>query len=172
MVFKSIFLVLASISSVFAAQATTTRYYDGSEGACGCGNNSGPFTWQKGISSGVYTAAASQGIFDAAGATWCGGGCGLCFKLTSSGEAPCSTCGTGGGAGQSIIVMVTNLCPSTGNGQWCPSTGSMNDYGYSAHFDIMSKDGFGWDNPVVDYAQVECPSSASNSFSQCVCATA
>ncbi|KAF8344146.1 glycoside hydrolase [Cantharellus anzutake] len=172
MVLKTIFLVLASISCVFAAQATTTRYYDGTEGACGCGNSSGPFAWQNGISTGVYTAAASQGIFDAGGATWCGKGCGLCFKLTSTGKSPCSTCGTGGGAGQSIIVMITNLCPYNGNQQWCPNPGGVNAYGYSAHFDIMSKNGFGWDNPVVDYVQVTCPTLAASDYKQCVCASA
>jgi len=91
-------------------------------GACGCGTSSGsPFSWQTGIAPGVYTAAASQAIFGSG--TWCGSGCGQCFKLTSTGSAPCSGCGTGGAAGQSIIVMVTNLCPYNGNQQWCPNAG-------------------------------------------------
>ncbi|KAF8344142.1 uncharacterized protein EI90DRAFT_3010940 [Cantharellus anzutake] len=29
----------------------------------------------------------------------------------------------GGGAGQSIIVMVPNLCPNDGIGEWCPEAG-------------------------------------------------
>ena len=100
------------------------RYYDGQMGACGCGTgDSSPFSWQQGISSGVYTAAASQAIFGSDGSTWCGSGCGKCYKLTSTGNAPCSGCGTGGASGQSIIVMVTNLCPYNGNQQWCPNPG-------------------------------------------------
>src|SRR5271163_4534679 len=59
------------------------RYYDGQGGACGCETSSGAFLWQVcpinphrslsyislqlGISSGVYTAAASQAIYDSAG---------------------------------------------------------------------------------------------------------
>jgi len=159
------------VPAVCAGQATTTHYFDGQVGACGCGTTSGQmFSWQEGISSGVYTAAASQAIFSSSGATWCGSGCGLCFQLTSTGNSPCSTCGTGGGAGQSIIVMVTNLCPHNGNEQWCPAVGGVNQYGYSAHFDIMSNGNFIWDNSVVNYTQVSCPGAASSDFAQCQCA--
>lgn len=41
------------------------------------------------------------------------------YKLTSTGSAP-SGQGTGGASGQSITVMVTNLCPYSGNEKWCP----------------------------------------------------
>lgn len=71
----------------------------------------------------MYTAAGSQALFDTAGATWCGAGCGTCFNLTSTGSSPCSGCGTGGVSGESIVVMVTNLCPYNGNQQWCPQVG-------------------------------------------------
>lgn len=67
--------------------------------------------------NGLYTAAASTSLFGSA--TWCGSGCGTCFKLTSTGSAP-SGQGTGGAAGSSITVMVTNLCPYNGNEKWCP----------------------------------------------------
>jgi len=150
--------------------ATTTHYYDGQEGACGCGSNNALFSWQTGIAAGVYTAAGSQAIFDKSGASWCGAGCGSCFQLTSTGSSPCQTCGTGGDAGTSIIVMITNLCPNQGNAQWCPTVGGTNQYGYSYHFDIMSNGNFIWDNAVVSFEQVSCPSSALSDFSQCVCA--
>lgn len=166
----SLISCLALATASFAAQATTTRYFDGQMGACGCGSNGQMFSWQAGIASGVYTAAASQSIFDSSNASWCGRGCGTCFKLTSTGKAPCSTCGTGGAAGQSITVMVTNLCPNNGNAQWCPTVGGTNQYGFSAHFDIMSQGNFLWDNAVVNYTQVACPSAASNDFRQCQCA--
>ncbi|RFU79622.1 glycoside hydrolase family 45 [Trichoderma arundinaceum] len=146
------------------------RYYDGQEGACGCGSSSsGAFPWQLGISSGVYTAAGSQALFDTAGASWCGAGCGKCYKLTSTGEAPCPTCGLGGVAGQSIIVMVTNLCPNNGNAQWCPNVGGTNQYGYKYHFDIMAKSEIFGDNVVVDFEPVACPGQASSDWGTCLC---
>ncbi len=104
--------------------ASEQRYYDGSKGACGCGPASGGqnFPWQLGIATGVYTAAGSQALFGGSG-TWCGSGCGTCYNLTSTGKAPCSSCGTGGDAGKTITVMITNLCPNNGNAQWCPNPG-------------------------------------------------
>ncbi|KAH8124082.1 non-ribosomal peptide synthetase [Trichoderma asperelloides] len=146
------------------------RYFDGQEGACGCGAANGAnFPWQLGISSGVYTAAGSQALYDTAGASWCGAGCGKCYNLTSTGEAPCSSCGTGGVAGQSIIVMVTNLCPNNGNAQWCPTVGGTNQYGYSYHFDIMAQNEIFGDNVVVDFEPVACPGQATSDWETCLC---
>jgi len=155
-------------ASAWAATATTTHYSDGQEGACGCGSNGSMFGWQapNGIAQGIYTAAGSQALFGSG--TWCGSGCGVCYNLTSTGSAPCQTCGTGGGAGQTVTVMVTNLCPNNGNAQWCPNVGGTNQYGYGAHFDINGGVP-GWDNPVVNYVQVACPTAAVNDWHQCVC---
>ncbi|KAF3385637.1 Endoglucanase-5 [Penicillium rolfsii] len=114
-------------------------------------------------------AAGSQALFDTAGASWCGAGCGKCYKLTSTGEAPCTNCGTGGAAGQSIIVMVTNLCPYNGNQQWCPNVGSTNQYGYSYHFDIMAQNEIFGDNVVVDFEPIACPGQATTDWQSCVC---
>ncbi|KAF8310823.1 hypothetical protein DL93DRAFT_2061731, partial [Clavulina sp. PMI_390] len=139
-------------------------------GACGCGVNSA-FSWQYEIAPGVYTAAGSQVLFDADNSSWCGAGCGVCYKLTNQGYSGCSTCGSTAGAGESIIVMVTNLCPHNGNEVWCPAVGATNNYGYGAHFDIMSTTLVNgtWDNPVVEYEQVTCPVAAMNDWAQCVC---
>src|SRR5215469_16328992 len=126
-------------------------------------------TTQLGITTGVYTAAGSQALFDTDGASWCGGGCGKCYNLTSTGSAPCSTCGTGETAGASIIVMVTNLCPFNGNEQWCPAVGGTNQYGYSYHFDIMAESEVFGDNPVVEFEPVACPGQATTDWEQCVC---
>jgi hypothetical protein len=164
-------------------------------GACGCGTSSGPYSWQLG-GSGLYTAAGSQALFG--DVTWCGEYCGACFELTSTGSSPCSTCGTGGAAGQSVTVMITNLCPYNGNAQWCSNNGSVcllflplfvsttrwdghrltsrrensstNAYGYKYHFDIMAKSAVFGDNPVVNFQQVTCPSAATTDYKQCVCA--
>merc|ERR1711907_340239 len=103
--------------------ASTTRYYDGFKGACGCGTGNGngsPFSWQYNgghMSPSIYTAAASQSLFGSG--TWCGSGCGHCYKITTTGCAQ-QYQGTGATAGESITIMITNLCPANANQQWCP----------------------------------------------------
>ncbi|KAI1263722.1 glycoside hydrolase [Xylariaceae sp. FL1019] len=163
-------IAMAAVASALSGTATTTRYYDGLEGACGCGTSAGAYSWQLG-GSGFYTAAASQALFDASESSWCGSGCGTCYQLTSTGSAPCSSCGTGGASGQSIIVMVTNLCPNNSNAQWCPSPGGTNQYGYSYHFDINAQSEIFGDNPVVTFESVTCPSAAISDFASCECAS-
>eukprot|EP01112_Ceratiomyxa_fruticulosa_P013279 TRINITY_DN3726_c0_g1_i1.p1 TRINITY_DN3726_c0_g1~~TRINITY_DN3726_c0_g1_i1.p1 ORF type:complete len:142 (-),score=29.35 TRINITY_DN3726_c0_g1_i1:95-520(-) len=139
-------------------------------GACGCGTgDQAPFSWQWND----YTAAAGPSIFGSA--TWCGTGCGKCYKLTpTNGYSP--TGGQGAPNNNSIVVMVTNLCPPSGNEQWCPS--GTNSYGYGAHFDLMDHNmngkisQLGWNNPEVTYQQVSCGSGGSPSssdYSQCKC---
>ncbi|KAH8688980.1 RlpA-like double-psi beta-barrel-protein domain-containing protein-containing protein [Talaromyces proteolyticus] len=157
----------SSASAVFLA--TTTRYYDGQEGACGCGTSSGLDSWQTGISPKVYTAAGSQALFDTDGSSWCGAGCGKCYNLTSTGSSACNGCGTGGVAGESIIVMVTNLCPYNGNQQWCPQPGATNEYGYNYHFDIMAQSEVFGDNVVVQFEETACPGQATTDWETCVC---
>ena len=148
-------------------------------------------SWQADLGNNVHTAAGSQALFDASGSSWCGSGCGQCYELTSTGSAPPGQ-GSGGDKGQSIIVMVTNLCPNNGNAQWCPQpgtnhwpivhlnmlisiAGAKNTYGYEYHFDIMaSSSGLGeilGDNPVVNFTSTACPGQATTDFSQCVCAS-
>lgn len=153
--------------------ATTTRYWDGQLGACGCGSNNAPFSWQWTS----YTAAGSQAIFDPSGSSWCGDGCGECYELTPTGQCP-----TGGECAPNmdpITVMVTNLCPNAGNEEWCPNPGETNSFGYGAHFDLMDLDmsglitELGWNNPVVTYQRVPCntnlgsPSCAEAATCEC-----
>ncbi|KUI52721.1 Endoglucanase-5 [Cytospora mali] len=164
-------LTMAAAAAALSGKATTTRYYDGTEGACGCGTSSGLYSWQTGISTNIYTAAGSQALFGSDGSTWCGSGCGVCYNLTSTGSSACSSCGTGGVEGESIIVMVTNLCPNDGNSQWCPDVGGTNEYGYSYHFDIMAQSEVFGDNVVADFEEVDCPSAATSDYSQCTCAS-
>ena len=120
----------------------------------------------------IYTAAGSQNLFDGEGSSssWCGSGCGKCYKLTNVGAIAASGQGDCTGAGQSITVMVTNLCPANGNAVWCSQP--TNQYGYGAHFDIMSQNGpEGWNNPVVQYEAVACPGSLTSDFKTCQCAS-
>lgn len=37
-----------------------------------------------------------------------------------------------------MTVGIIQLCPNNGNAQWCPTVGGKNQYGYAAHFDILS----------------------------------
>ncbi|KAL4938148.1 RlpA-like double-psi beta-barrel-protein domain-containing protein-containing protein [Aspergillus oleicola] len=163
----------AIINTVYvsAGLATTTHYSDGLQGACGCGTDAGTFTWQYGITHGVYTAAASQALFDPAGPQnhWCGSGCGKCYTLTSTGVSTCPECGAGGEMGKSITVMVTNLCPYQGNENWCPNPGELNPAGYGVHFDIMGGVGVFGDNVVVEFKEVPCPIAAGGKWGTCEC---
>ncbi|UKZ78294.1 Endoglucanase-5 [Trichoderma virens FT-333] len=140
----SLFIGSAIIGATSAYKATTTHYYDGQEGACGCGSSSGAFPWQLGIGNGVYTAAGSQA-----------------FLIRPVRH--------GGVAGQSIIVMVTNLCPNNGNAVWCPNVGGTNQYGYSYHFDIMAENQVFGDNVVVDFEPIACPGQAVADWGTCLC---
>jgi len=147
--------------------ASTTRYWDGQMGACGCGTgNTDPFSWQWTLP----TAAASAPIFGSA--TWCGTGCGKCYQLTPT-AIGASPEGTGAPSLTSVIVKITNLCPYTGNEVWCAY--DINSFGYDAHFDLMdyNMDGLitsmGWNNPEVTYEEVDCAASGYVNWG-CECA--
>ena len=76
-------------------------------GACGCGNDHGMSPWQTGFtvaSETVYTAAGSQALFDQVGGSWCGAGCGKCFRLTATGKANEGQ-GLGAKAGTCIVSV-------------------------------------------------------------------
>jgi len=148
--------------------ASTTRYWDGQMGACGCGTgNTSPFSWQWT----KPTAAASAPIYGSG--TWCGSGCGKCFKLTPT-AIGASAEGTGAPALTPLVVKITNLCPYAGNEAWCAY--DVNSFGYEAHFDLMdyNMDGLvssmGWNNPEVTYEEVDC---ATNGYTDwdCQCAS-
>ena len=64
--------------------ASTTRYNDYHQGACGCGpsNSNMMFDWNF---SG-YVVAASQSLFDSGGRGWCGETCGRCVRLNPTGN--------------------------------------------------------------------------------------
>jgi endoglucanase len=66
--------------------------------------------------------------------------------------------------------MITNLCPNNGNAQWCPAVGGTNEYGYSYHFDIQAQSEVFGDNPIVDFEEVSCPSTATSDYATCQCA--
>ena len=140
-----------------SGKATTTRYCDNTKGACGCGE--GMDHWQRTS----FTAAAS--LMEFGPISWCGQGCGRCFRITSEGWSPE---GTGGGKGDTIDIMVTNFCPDVG---WCAP--APNKFGFMYHFDLMdchnqigSK---GWDNPVVTFDEIPCTEDQKRNWSSCEC---
>ena len=81
--------------------ASTTKTYDTTQGACGCGKNSTAIPWV----SQIYSAGASFQVFG--NVTLCGMGCGKCFSITPTGYSPS---GKGVTNISSITIMVTNLC--------------------------------------------------------------
>lgn len=148
--------------------ASTTRYWDGQMGACGCGTgNTSPFSWQWT----KPTAAASTPIYGAG--TWCGSGCGKCYKLTPTGVGA-SVVGKGATNLNPLIIKVTNLCPYGGNEEWCAV--DVNSHDYDAHFDLMDNNmngiitAQGWDNPEVTYEEVDCAASGYTDWN-CQCAS-
>ena len=112
------------LGAVEGKKATTTRYWDCSGGACGCGysKNGNPVHCEsnamfKAPSGNQYgakfygSAAISQTL---GGGNWLSSGCGKCFKVTG-------TSNIGGHSETSTVVLKgTNYCPpsnSVCNGQ-------------------------------------------------------
>ncbi|XP_053385598.1 endoglucanase-like [Mercenaria mercenaria] len=164
--------------------ASTTFYHDGRKGACGCGpdHTDKQFWWNRNS----FVTAPNQHLFDSGGKTWCGGVCGKCFRLTTTGgwingqgeEVP---------EGQSYVFMATNLCPNKWpNLAWCSQSwqnGYKNKYGYGAHFDLEDGAGqiaaIGWKgkNPEVTWEWSDCywphkhdrRTPNDGMYSQCYC---
>ncbi|KAJ8309121.1 hypothetical protein KUTeg_013995 [Tegillarca granosa] len=149
------------------------------KGACGCGYGDSPFPWMNH----GFTTAPNSYFFDSNLKTWCGGNCGKCVKLTTTGGF---IDGEGGytAPGRSATFMVTNLCPINGNEHWCGqhSTSSGNTFGYAAHFDLEDTvrqvtNGLGWNNPEVTWEFVNCDAEHSHNhntpsnhdYSKCQC---
>jgi len=159
--FIGILAVLIGTSCCLTGFATTTRYTrtNTHKDACGC----------TGMAAFKYSAAANFKLFTKTTKTWCGVGCGQCFRLTAQNKS--ATQYTGYGGTGKIDVMVTDVCPPTGNQEWCAVP--KNKYGYEYHFDL--NDGAGqitalkWDNPVVKFESIPCALANVNKFKTCEC---
>lgn len=115
---KNILLSLFLTKSIYALQsgtASTTRYWDCSGGACGCGfgdpkhpahcHSNAMFKAPEGNSHGAkfYGSAAISNTLG--GDDWLGKGCGKCFKLTGRANI-------GSHTEESIVILKgTNYCP-------------------------------------------------------------
>lgn len=127
--------------------------------------------WQAPGTGTLLTAAASAPIYSGDA---CGSACGTCYKLTNQGYGPVANSGASPAfKGDTVVVMITNLCPAADNQEWCSSP---NRYNYDQHFD-MGSDGNspnGWGNVVVAYERVDCASAAQSLVGdykgQCDCA--
>ncbi|KAH9024601.1 endoglucanase V-like protein [Lactarius hengduanensis] len=87
-----------------------------------------------------FTAAMSQLAFGAPSGLGPGDACGRCFQVTGD-KDPYSP--NFAGPFNSVVVKVTNLCPASGNEQWCGQTTSQptNTLGMSVHFDLCQDTG-------------------------------
>ncbi|KAF9054448.1 endoglucanase V-like protein [Panaeolus papilionaceus] len=87
-----------------------------------------------------FTAAINQLAFGSAPGLGAGDACGRCFAVTGTAD-PFSPNFTG--PFKSIVVKVTDLCPVSGNVEWCGQTTSKqnNQHGKPFHFDICQDTG-------------------------------
>lgn len=121
-----------------ATYKTSVTYYGAGDtfGSGNCNTNTAAcsFYTQPG-----FSAAASQNLYGAGPGDGAGPGCGTCWKITgetdSSGNALSN-------AGNSIVVMVNNLCPADGN-PLCSQNGlsGTNQYGANVNFDLCRDSG-------------------------------
>ena len=118
--------------------ASSTRYnFNGNQNSCGCITNDG---WQTSPADGLYAAGVTQSLYQDAD-TWCGPNCGQCYELTNLNsvaniEGSTKTGSCEGKQGQTITVMLLDLCPQEGNQQWCAQP--TNQYGFGVHFDVLN----------------------------------
>jgi len=86
-----------------------------------------------------YSAAASQNIFGVGPGAGAGPACGTCWKITGQTDSSGNSLSN---AGTSIVVMVNNLCPASGN-PLCAQNGlsGTNQYGANVNFDLCSDSG-------------------------------
>ncbi|KAF5355340.1 hypothetical protein D9758_006070 [Tetrapyrgos nigripes] len=87
-----------------------------------------------------YSAAINQLAYGAPPGLGPGDACGRCFALTAT-QDPFSP--SYPGPFNTIIVKVTDLCPISGNEEWCGQTTSKtnNAHGMPFHFDICTDTG-------------------------------
>jgi len=87
-----------------------------------------------------FTAAMNQLTYGAPPGAGEGDACGRCFKVTGT-KDPYDTSYTG--PFHSVIVKTTDLCPISGNQEWCGQTlaNPVNQYGMPVHFDLCQDTG-------------------------------
>ncbi|KZV74566.1 glycoside hydrolase family 45 protein [Peniophora sp. CONT] len=87
-----------------------------------------------------FTVAVSQLTFGSEPGLGAGDVCGRCFAITATTD-PYSPSYTG--PFNTIVVKATDMCPSSGNGEWCGQSQSnpLNEHGAQVHFDLCQDTG-------------------------------
>lgn len=155
-------LLLFNASPLNANQASTTRYWDCSGGACGCGYLSAPSGREAHCHSNALFSAPLGNVYGAkfygaaavsealGGGFWLAEACGKCFKVTGTSNVGPS------GAATTLVLKATNFCPPAN--QAC-SNGR-------AHFDIAAP-GFDFSGASLSNTCSAVEPSESNGFSSC-----
>lgn len=114
--FTFLSVISATALSATVSERATGGYVQNASGSAsftmytGCGQPA------CGKSASGYTAAINQLAFGSAPGSGAGDACGRCFRLTGQAD-PYSP--NYGGPFKSIVVKVTDLCPVSGNVEWC-----------------------------------------------------
>lgn len=87
-----------------------------------------------------FTAAINQLAFGSGPGLGAGDACGRCFSLTGQAD-PYSPAFTG--PFKTVVVKVTDLCPVSGNEEWCgqSTSATTNQHGAPFHFDLCEDTG-------------------------------
>ncbi|KAF8817487.1 endoglucanase [Phlegmacium glaucopus] len=139
----STFILLSSLLAVNAVtlgERAAPNYVQKPSGSASFTVYSGCGSPACGKTGSGFTAAMNQLAFGAPPGLGAGDACGRCFSLTGTSD-PYSPAFTG--PFNSIVVMVTDLCPIQGNEEWCGQSTSnpINQHGKPFHFDICEDTG-------------------------------
>ncbi|KAI0690533.1 endoglucanase V-like protein [Cytidiella melzeri] len=128
-------------ASTVSEKRATGGYVQSASGTASFTQYSGCGSPACGISASGFTAAVNQLTFGSAPGSGAGDACGRCFSLTGT-KDPYSPNYTGP-FGKTIVVKVTDLCPVSGNEEWCGQTQSnpLNQHSEPFHFDICEDTG-------------------------------
>jgi len=140
MLFLGLFVYVVGVSAAALEGRATGGYIQNSSGSASFTFYSGCNAPACGKTATGYTAAINQLAFGSAPGLGAGDACGRCFAVTGTAD-PFSPAYTG--PFHSIVVKVTDLCPVSGNVEWCgqKAGSSNNQHGKPFHFDICQDTG-------------------------------
>ncbi|KAI9810902.1 MAG: hypothetical protein M1827_005761 [Pycnora praestabilis] len=120
-----------------ALKASFTHY--GSGDSFGSGNCNTATAACSFYTSPGYSAAVSQNLFGVGPGAGAGGACGTCYRLTGETDETGAALTNGF---PSIVVMINNLCPGSGNPLCSQSSlTDINQYGANVNFDLCQNSG-------------------------------
>ncbi|KAF2761397.1 hypothetical protein EJ05DRAFT_483767 [Pseudovirgaria hyperparasitica] len=130
-------LILVRVSLAQTYSASFTQY--GSTDSWGSGNCNVNTAACGFYTNPGYSAAVSENLYGVGPGAGAGPACGACYRLTAQKDSSGNTLRN---AGTSIVVMVNNLCPASGN-PLCSQNGlsGQNQYGANVNFDLCIDSG-------------------------------